>query len=167
MVSRRSIIAALLGVLLGCTRSEIPQTSTDGRTQAPTDVSLPASIVVTPPAPGTNSSAAVFSGGWVGTWRWPSTSAPSKLSHVLIVEEIAGDTAYVVYAWGRSTVKKIEPGWVRKKADIRNGVLIVDLSSPGDARRATYTPASDGTLTAIYYRQGKDPLRATMGQASF
>ncbi len=168
MVSRRCFLSASLGtltgwglgILTGCTHSEISQSPVvQGSRQAPADVPLPGNIAVTPPPAGTSPSVAFFSGEWVGSFD-------GNLSHILVVETILGSTAYVVYAWGRT--RQFDPGWVRKKAEISEGVLTVDVSHSGDTVTATYTPQTDGTLSAVYEIKGsKNISKATMQKIPF
>lgn len=91
------------------------------------DVPLPELNIVNPP-PGVPN--AEFVGVWTGRWD-------NVLPHVLVVEELLGVEAIIVYAYGSAPVWRIyEPGWFRAKARfLEGGILEVPTRQGG---RATY-----------------------------
>ena len=63
-------------------------------------VPLPSDVRIVPAAPTVPANLAAFSGKWVGAWATPTQVGGRirRREHVLIVEEIKGPVANVVYA---------------------------------------------------------------------
>jgi hypothetical protein len=102
---------------------------------------LPSDLRLVPPAPGLPPQRAALSGRWSGIWNDGSGS------HVLIVEEILGDTASVVIA----TPSARERPWSRWRGRFEDGALVVD-TGPATFR---YALQADDSLAALLQREGR------------
>lgn len=108
-------------------------------------VQLPEDFKIEAPARTVPAKRAAFSGRWQGTWD-------GLLEHVLIVEQITGDEAQVVYAWGPNRQWQTSPGFARFRAKFKDDSTLV-VTSPRPAT-ATYVMQPDGTLAALYQWSG-------------
>ena len=119
------------------------------------DPPLPFDLAIADDTPETAGTPADLIGVWTGRWN-------GTLPHTLVVESVDGDTANVVYAWGRSMQWKVEKrGWRRLDGIIRDGRLTLSLS---DAITASYRLQRDGTLQAVY-TDGSRKRRAALRRA--
>lgn len=119
---------------------------------APTSVPLPPNAKVTPPAPDTNADRAQFSGKWTGIWD-------GALPHVLVVEEISGNGAVAIYAWGDSAQWNMRGGNARARGTFSdNSTLVVKLPRPATV---TYQMKPNGTIDGTYEYSG-GMARATL-----
>ncbi len=107
----------------------------------PSDLEFPSDIKIIPPDPSIPKEIAAFSGVWVGKWQ-------NGRNHALIVKEIKGNTAEVIYLWG------IDPQTFGSRSGSRstsgtfaNGQLKVSLAGKYDAY---YKLADDGTLSGSW-----------------
>jgi len=119
---------------------------------ATANVPLPPAIHVVPPGPAVPKDRAAFSGKWVGTWVSGPGSVVHSRAHILIVEEIIGNAAALIYAvgagWELDRVPEKRPFWVRIKGGFVDGALRI------------YVPATGGTVT--YRILPDDTLDATL-----
>jgi len=74
-------------------------------------VPLPNDILIISPDPNLPPEIKAFSGKWGG--RWWSSGSSGGLDAALIVEEITGERATVVYGWGNSPEWNVKEGWER------------------------------------------------------
>ena len=119
------------------------------------DPPLPFDLAIAGTTPETAGATADLIGVWTGRWN-------GVLPHTLVVESIDGDTAKVVYAWGRSTQWKVEKrGWRRLTGELHDGRLTLSLSN---AITASYRLQPNGTLQADY-TDGSRKRRAAMRRA--
>jgi hypothetical protein len=102
---------------------------------------LPSDVRLIPPAPGLPPERAALSGRWGGTWD-DGTGA-----HILIVEEVLGDTASVVIA----TPSAQERPWTRWRGRFEEGALVVDTG----AATFRYALQSDDSLAASLQREAR------------
>lgn len=106
-------------------------------------VPLPPSVHIVPPDATVPKDLAAFSGKWVGSVIGP----PRRRDHVLVVEEIIGTSAAVVYALGSG--QGIEgtldprPFWIRLKGRFEDGALKLFFPS---GVTVTYRMLPNGTL---------------------
>ena len=107
-------------------------------------VPLPTDVRIVPPSPGIPGEVAAFSGKWQGVWD-------DTLDHILVVEEITGTEAVVVYAWGDSQAWRMSRGFNRLKGAFDGATLIVKSARPATV---TYRMRADGKLDARYEWQG-------------
>lgn len=101
-----------------------------------------------------------LAGKWTGYWARPD----GRLNHVLVVEEINGSTAKVVYAYGALITSQgggIDPGWFRTTGNIdANGQLSLNLRA---GQQAVYRLQSDGSLKGSYkHPQYAAPLQGAL-----
>ena len=106
-------------------------------------VPLPSNVNVIPPA-GVPNPVAAYSGKWQGVWD-------DTLDHILVVEEIKGTEAMVIYAWGDSAAWQTSRGFRRVKGTFEGNMLVVKLPRPATV---TYQMRPDGKLDAKYDWQG-------------
>jgi|GEM_PF-993618 len=118
-------------------------------------VSLPSDVRIIPPGPGIPTEVAAYSGKWQGVWD-------EMLDHILVVEEINGKEATVVYAWGDSQAWRMSRGFNRVKGAFDGATLIVKTARPATV---TYRMRPDGKLDAKYEWQG-GVARAVMTKAT-
>ena len=88
-------------------------------------IPLPEDINIVPPSVSLSKDVAAFSGKWFGVWS-------GKLQSLLIVEEIDGERAKVVYAWGDAPDWKINKGFQRYVATV----------APGDKKEIQFRSAA-------------------------
>ena len=106
-------------------------------------VPLPENVTVVPPV-GVPQELAAFSGKWQGVWD-------ETLDHVLVVEEITGKEAIVIYAWGDSAAWKTTRGFFRVKGTFEDNRLVLRTRRPATV---TYRMRPDGKLDARYEWSG-------------
>ena len=113
-------------------------------------VPLPPDAHIVPPAPAVPRNLAAFSGKWVGAWVTPSQVGGriQRRDHILIVEEIRGPGAAVVFALGSGLglgIPDPKPVSLRMNGRFADGAL--KLFFPNGAT-VTYRMLPDGTLDA-------------------
>ena len=118
-----------------------PDVSKSGTRQyanIPSDLVIPAGTRIIPPDQTISKEIAAFSGVWVGQWS-------NGRNHALVVTEIRGDTASVIYVYGKFGSNR--SGSMNTTGTISNGKLKVSLYREADA---TYTLNNDGTLSGVW-----------------
>lgn len=91
-------------------------------------------------------------GIWTGAWN-------DVLPHALIIQEISGDNAKAIYAWGLADQWGVRKrGWKHLDGVITGDTLTL---SPDPQTEATYRFRRDGTLDAVQVR-GNQVRRATL-----
>jgi hypothetical protein len=117
-----------------------------GQTALAQAVPLPTDIKVVEPAQGTPTDNARFSGRWDGVW---GGGIGGSMPHTLIVEEVTGDKAKIIYAWGTSsTALNGTPGWARYEGTFSGSELKFELKS---SALVSYK-FKDGELHGTYIR---------------
>ena len=114
-------------------------------------VPLPPDVRVVPPAAAVPAHLAAFSGKWVGAWVTPPLVAGriERRDHILVVEEIRGAGAAVVFALGSGLglgIPDTKPVWFRLSGRFVDGEL--KLPFPPTGGTVTYRMLPDGTLDA-------------------
>ena len=113
---------------------------------------LPLDLKITRPASDVPKEIAAFSGTWGGKWG-------DALDHILVVEQMEGRTAQIVYSWGVAPHWNINrPGFQRVTGTIgQDGLLRATL---GNGAEVTYKLSpEEKTLLGQYILRGN----ATMG----
>lgn len=121
-------------------------------------IPLPSDTRVAVPDASASSAASAFSGMWFGIWDG------NKLDHILVVEEINGDQARVIYATGDSSAWRYKRGFSRATGRLKDDgqTLSVELRRPATV---TYRMRRDGKLAA-YYRYSGGSATAVMTKMS-
>jgi hypothetical protein len=115
---------------------------------------LPRDARIFAPGSDTSPAAASFLGQWFGRWS-------SIMDHILVVEEVKGEKARVIYAYSDTPEWNIKAHYSRVGGRLdRNGKsLTIELSRPATV---TYTMQRNGTLDAYYhYSQGSSTATMT------
>ena len=139
-----------------------------GGCAAAVSVPLPPNVHIVPPPPAVPQHLAAFSGKWVGTWVTSGQSGDrvQRRDHILVVEEIKGISAMVVFALGVGSSGGVSPdprpAWIRIGGRFVDGEL--KLSFPATGGTVTYRMLPDGTLDATNQYRG-DMWRADMIRA--
>jgi hypothetical protein len=127
-----------LNAALGA-RKPVPAT---GHVAAPAvDAPLPPDLRVIRPAAGAPARWAGFSGVWTG--KWTGSDRPAAL----IVEEVGPRDAIVVYSLGAAGARPPAPVWFRRKARIKNDLLVVELFHD---ERVVYARSDGGGLAGTW-----------------
>lgn len=114
------------------------------------DVPLPWGVKVIAPV-GVPRESAAFSGKWQGVWD-------ETLASILVVEEITGNEAKVVYAWGNAPAWRITSGFAEIKGTFEGSPLALVVRLPRPAT-AVYQMRPDGKLDATYTMGSSSVMR--------
>ncbi len=107
---------------------------------------LPPDVNVQSPVSSVPKEIAAFSGKWVGRWD-------GRLDGTLVVENIEGRDAIMVYSWGSVPEWNIVQGFVRVHGTFgEDNVLRASLST---GVKVSYTLTPDGTLNGRYERENR------------
>jgi len=127
---------------------------------------LPPNVHIVIPGPAVPRELAAFSGKWTGTWVGRLQERQRSRDHVLIVEEIRGTTANVIFAMGSGfqfeDTPNPMPAWQRVTGRFVDGAL--RLYFPALGVTVTYRMLSNDTIDGALERKG-DRFTARMTRA--
>ena len=141
-------------------RAGVPSVIDTARIVEKFRVPLPDDAHISPPAESVSAAARAFLGVWFGVWDG------NKLDHILVVEEIDGDKAQVIYAWSDSSAWGSRRNFTRATGQLQDKgqTLVVELLRPATV---IYRMNRRGELDAFYrYAQGS-ALATMTKQAEF
>jgi len=114
---------------------------------------LPRDVNVQAPAAGVPNEIAAFSGKWTGSW------GGGVLDSTLVVEQIQGRDAIIIYSWSTAPRWGIhQPGFHRVRGTFASG-NVLRATLPNGAN-ISYTMNPDGTVNGQYEIRGA----ITLGQ---